>query len=72
MMPRWLLSLWLLAVAAAYAAAFVAIRRAVPFSLDSPWFVFVAMVCVLGLAASRVDDADLAVRVCRRCVTILG
>jgi hypothetical protein len=40
-----------LAVAAAYVAAFVLIRRAVPFSLTSPWFVLVAMICFLGLAA---------------------
>ena len=40
----------LLAVAAGYAAAFVAFQRAMPFSLASPWFVLVAMVCVLGLA----------------------
>ncbi len=39
-----------LAVAAGYAAAFVAIRRIMPFSVASPWFVLVAMVCVLGLA----------------------
>jgi hypothetical protein len=39
-----------LAVAAGYAAAFVATRRFMPFSVASPWFVFVAMVCVLGLA----------------------
>ena len=39
-----------LAVAAGYAAAFVAIRRFMPFSVASPWFVLVAMVCVLGLA----------------------
>ena len=37
-------------LAAAYVAAFVLFRRAVPFSLESPWFVFVAMVCFLGLA----------------------
>ena len=40
----------LLGVAAGYAAAFVATQRVLPFSLLSPWFVFVAMVCVLGLA----------------------
>ena len=40
----------LLAVAAGYAAAFALIRRAAPFELTSPWFVFVAMVCFLGLA----------------------
>jgi hypothetical protein len=39
-----------LAVAAAYSVAFVWLRRATSFSLVSPWFVFVAMVCVLGLA----------------------
>ena len=39
-----------LAVAAGYTAAFFALQRAMPFSLASPWFVFVAMVCVLGLA----------------------
>jgi hypothetical protein len=38
------------AVAAAYAAAFLAARRFVPFSLTSPAFVIVAMICVLGLA----------------------
>ena len=37
-------------LAAAYGAAFVLFRRAAPFSLESPWFVFVAMVCFLGLA----------------------
>jgi hypothetical protein len=37
-------------VAAGYVAAFVALRRVMPFSADSPWFVLVAMVCVLGLA----------------------
>ena len=40
----------LLAVAAGYAAAFVAFRRFMPFSVASPWFVLVAMVCFLGLA----------------------
>ena len=39
-----------LAVAAAYVVAFVLVRRAVSFSLESPWFVVTAMVCVLGLA----------------------
>ena len=39
-----------IAVAAGYAAAFVAFQRFMPFSVASPWFVFVAMVCVLGLA----------------------
>ena len=39
----------LLAVAAAYAAAFMLVRRVAPFDLASPWFVFVAMVCFLGL-----------------------
>jgi hypothetical protein len=39
-----------LAVAAGYAAAFVAFQRFMPFSVASPWFVFVAMVCFLGLA----------------------
>lgn len=38
------------AVAAGYAVAFLAIRRAVSFDLASPWFVLVAMICVLGLA----------------------
>jgi hypothetical protein len=37
-------------VAAGYAAAFVAFQRFRPFSVASPWFVFVAMVCFLGLA----------------------
>jgi hypothetical protein len=43
---------WLrfLSVAAAYLAAFVAARLVVPFSLASPVFVFVAMICFLGLA----------------------
>jgi hypothetical protein len=41
----------LLAVAAGYLVAFVAIRYAFPFNLESPWFVAVAMVCFLGLAA---------------------
>jgi hypothetical protein len=40
----------LVAVATAYAVAFMAIRRFMPFSLASPWFVVVAMVCFLGLA----------------------
>ena len=40
----------LIAVAAGYAAAFVASQRFMPFSVASPWFVSVAMVCVLGLA----------------------
>jgi hypothetical protein len=40
----------LLAVAAGYAAAFFLAQRALPFSVTSPWFVFVAMVCFLGLA----------------------
>jgi hypothetical protein len=39
-----------LAVATAYGVAFFLFRRAMPFSLPSPWFVFVAMVCFLGLA----------------------
>ena len=39
-----------LGVAAGYTVAFFALQRAMPFSLASPWFVFVAMVCVLGLA----------------------
>lgn len=38
------------AVAVAYGAAFVLFRRAMTFSLDSPWFVLVAMICFLGLA----------------------
>ncbi len=37
-------------VAAAYAAAFFLVRRAIPFRLDSPWFVAIAMICFLGLA----------------------
>lgn len=40
----------LLAVATGYSVALVAARRAIPFSLDSPWFVCLAMVCFLGLA----------------------
>jgi hypothetical protein len=40
----------LLAVAAAYGVAFVLFQRVMPFSLESPWFVCVAMVCFLGLA----------------------
>jgi len=40
----------LLAVAAGYAGAFVAFQTAMPFSLASPGFVFVAMICFLGLA----------------------
>jgi hypothetical protein len=40
----------LVAVATAYAVAFVLFRRVVSFSLVSPWFVAVAMVCFLGLA----------------------
>ena len=43
-------SLRFLAVAAAYGAAFVLFRRTMAFSLDSPWFVLVAMICFLGLA----------------------
>lgn len=45
--PGWLR---LLAVAAAYGIALVAARRVLGFSLASPWFVCVAMVCFLGLA----------------------
>jgi hypothetical protein len=41
-----------LAVAAGYAAAFVLVRRAAPFELTSPGFVFVAMICFLGLTFS--------------------
>lgn len=43
---------WLrfLAVAALYGGAFYVWRRAMPFSLASPWFVLVAMICFLGLA----------------------
>jgi hypothetical protein len=40
----------LVAVATAYAVAFVLFRRIASFSLASPWFVVVAMVCFLGLA----------------------
>lgn len=40
-----------LAVAAGYGLAFVAFQRLMPFSVMSPWFVWVAMVCFLGLAA---------------------
>ena len=40
----------LTAVAAGYVVAFLAIRRAIPFSMASPWFVVVAMICFLGLA----------------------
>ena len=39
-----------LAVAAGYAAAFLVLRRATSFSLESPWFASAAMVCFLGLA----------------------
>jgi hypothetical protein len=39
-----------LAVAAGYAATFAAFQRFQPFSVASPWFVFVAMICFLGLA----------------------
>jgi hypothetical protein len=39
----------LVAVAAGYALAFFFLQRAMPFSLESPWFVFVAMICFLGL-----------------------
>jgi hypothetical protein len=38
-----------LGVAVGYALAFFLFRRAMPFSLESPWFVFVAMICFLGL-----------------------
>ena len=40
----------LTAVAAGYVAAFFLFRRFLPFRLDSPWFVCVAMICFLGLA----------------------
>lgn len=40
-----------LAVGLGYAAAFVLVRRTWAFSLDSPWFVITAMICVLGLAS---------------------
>jgi hypothetical protein len=40
----------LTAVAAGYLVAFLAIRRAFPFDVASPWFVVVAMICFLGLA----------------------
>ena len=40
----------LIAVAAAYTVAFFLLRRFMPFRLDSPWFVCVAMICFLGLA----------------------
>jgi len=40
----------LTAVAAAYAIAFLAIRRVIAFEVASPWFVVVAMICFLGLA----------------------
>ncbi len=40
----------LAAVAAGYGVALVLYLRAVPGGLTSPWFVFVAMICVLGLA----------------------
>jgi hypothetical protein len=45
---------WLrfVAVAAGYAIAFVAARRAFTFSLESAWFVCLAMVCFLGLAST--------------------
>lgn len=36
-------------VAVGYLVAFVAWQRVMPFSVTSPWFVFVAMVCLLGL-----------------------
>jgi len=41
----------LLAVAAAFGLSFFLFRRAMPFSLASPWFVFILMLCFLGLAA---------------------
>jgi hypothetical protein len=37
-------------VAAAYGVAFALLQRGLRFSLGSPWFVLVAMVCFLGLA----------------------
>jgi len=40
----------LLAVAAAYTAAFLLVRGLMPSGLDSPWFVCIAMICFLGLA----------------------
>ncbi len=50
-MSRQLLWWRFAAVAGGYGAAFIVIRRAVPFRLDSPWFVIIAMICSLGLAA---------------------
>jgi len=40
----------LLGVAAGYALAFGLARRFVEFSLDSAWFVLLAMICFLGIA----------------------
>lgn len=47
----WLRWARFLAVGLAYAAAFVLVRRTWAFSLDSPWFVITAMICVLGLTS---------------------
>jgi len=47
----WRQWLGLLGVAAAYAVAFALARRALDFSLTSPWFVLVAMICFLWLAS---------------------
>lgn len=40
-----------LGVAAGYIVVVAGVRHVWPFSLDSPWFVIVAMICVLGLAS---------------------
>lgn len=47
----WFFQLRFVAVALAYLATYLLLRRSVPFIEDSPWFVIVAMICVLGLAA---------------------
>lgn len=47
------LTAWLrfLAVAIAYGITFFVVRRAFPFSVESAWFVCLAMVCFLGLVS---------------------
>jgi hypothetical protein len=41
----------LFGVGMAYVVTFVLVRRVWPFSLDAPWWVITAMICVLGLAS---------------------
>ena len=58
-MGTWRDWLRVLAVAAAYVAAFALARRVVPFSVWSPPFVFLAMICFLGLAAMARPIVDI-------------